>query len=264
MNLDIITVDPLIHRSLRPTFAILGCVILVLVGVGSWFAGAQYGHLKNQQAVSKLVETQQRETMLRVQIKERNAQIEQLKKTLDGIGHQTTATQIDSQRRQLLRQQAELNNYQNLIEKDKLAMAQNEQILNALAAPGARFIPLASIDKQSAAVAYALIIEGQRVLIVASNLPKASAGREYQIWLTRTDDPKMVSANTLDPDDSNRAVAEFADTELVSNIAEIAVTDEPLGGSKGPTGKKIFVTPAKEQISKEAVKPSEALRNQEQ
>lgn len=252
MNLDAITVDPLIHRSLRPTLAILGCVILVLVGVGSWFSGVQYGNLKNQQIVSKLVETQQRETTLRVQLNERNAQITQLKKTLDGIGHQTTATQIDSQRQQLLQQQAELNNYQNLIEKDKLAMAQNEQLLNVLAAPDVRFVPLASMEKQSDAVAYALILEDQRLLIVASNLQKPPAGREYQIWLTRTDDPKMVSANTLDPDDSNRAVAEFADTQLVSNIAEVTITDEPLGGSKGPTGKKIFITPAKEQVSKEA------------
>jgi hypothetical protein len=102
------------------------------------------------------------------------------------------------------------------------------------------------------------------VLIVASNLPKPPTGREYQIWLTRTDDPKMVSANTLDPDDSNRAVAEFADTELVSNIAEITVTDEPLGGSKGPTGKRIFVTPAKEQAPKEAAKPKEASEDEEQ
>lgn len=256
--------DPLIHRSLRPTFAILGSVILVMVGVGSWFAGVQYGDLKNQQIVSKLVETQRRETMLRVQVNERNAQLAELKKTLDGLGQQTTATQIDSQRRQLLRLQAELNNYENLIEKDKLAMAQNEQILNALASPGARFIPLISTEKQSDAVAYALIIEGQRLLIVASNLQKPPAGREYQIWLTRTDDPKMVSANTLDPDDSNRAVAEFADTQLVSNIAEIAISDEPLGGSKGPTGKKIFITPAKEQVTKEASKSKETPEEEEQ
>lgn len=232
--------------------------------MGSWFAGVQYGHLKNQQIVSKLVETQQRETTLRVQVNERNTQIAELKKTLDGLGQRTTAAQIDSQQRQLLRQQAELNNYQNLIEKDKLAMAQNEQILNALAGPGARFIPLVSMEKHSNAVAYALIIEDQRVLIVASNLQKPLAGREYQIWLTRTDDPKMVSANTLDPDDSNRAVAEFADTQLVSNIAEITVTDEPLGGSKGPSGEKIFVTPAKEQAPKEAAKARETAAEEEQ
>lgn len=235
-----------------------------MVGVGSWFAGVQYGDLKNQQIVSKLVETQQRETMLRVQVNERNAQLAELKKTLDGIGQQTTAAQIDSQRRQLLRQQAELNNYQNLIEKDKLAMAQNEQILNALASPGARFIPLVSMEKESDAVAYALIIENQRMLIVASNLQKPPAGREYRIWLMRTDDPKMVSANTLDPDDSNRAVADFADTQLVSNIAEITVTDEPLGGSKGPTGKKVFITPPKEQVAKEAAKPTETPDDEEQ
>lgn len=202
--------------------------------------GAQYDRLNSQQIVSQLVDAQQSESTLRVQLLQRNGQIAELRKALDSGGIRTSATQTESLQRQILRQQADLSNYQALTDRDRRAIAQNERILNALSEPGARFMALSASDSQVGGVAYALVLESKRILLIASQLSSPPQGREYQLWLTRTDDPKMVNAGTVEPDDSKRAITEFADSQLVSAVAELIVTEEPLEGSKGPTGPKIF------------------------
>jgi flagellar biosynthesis chaperone FliJ len=225
----------------------LGSGVVLLVGICSWFAGAQYERLNGEQMVSVLVDAQRSATNLRVALEYRNAQLAEMKKTLDAMRGKTTAARIDNQQRQILRLQAEVNDYQTLIDRDKRAIAQNELVLNAMSKPKARFRALVAADQSSNAVAYALILEKNSILVVASQLSKAPEGREYQLWLSRGDDPKIVSGGTLEPDDSNRAITQFVDTELVSEISDLTVTEEPAGGSAGPTGPKVFVSSPEEQ-----------------
>jgi anti-sigma-K factor RskA len=246
LNVDRTPEETQARRSLRPTLVALGCGVVLLVGAGSWFAGSQYDRLNSQQIVSMLVDAQRSETTLRAELTRRDTQLMEMKKTLEAVQGKRTAAQMDGQQHQILRQQAELNDYQTSIERDKRAIAQNELVLNALSEPKAQFLTLVTADQQSDAVAYALILDKHKLLLVASRLLKAPPGREYQLWLTRGDDPKIVSAGTLDPDDSNRAITEFADSELVSLVSDLTVTEEPAGGSKGPTGPKVFVTEQKE------------------
>jgi hypothetical protein len=227
-------------QTLRPTLVALATVIVLLVGLAGWFAGAQFDRLNSQQIVSQLVEAQQSESTLRVQLLQRNGQIAELRKALDSGGTRASATQAENLQRQLLRQQAELSDFQALTERDRRAIAQNERILNALAEPGARFLALSPADPEAGGVAYALVLENNRILLIASRLSAPPQGREYQLWLTRTDDPKMVNAGTVEPDDAKRAITEFVDSQLVSAVAEVIVTEEPVEGSKGPTGPKVF------------------------
>ena len=247
MNVDRTIEEAQARQSLRPTLIALGCGVILLVGIGSWFAGSQYDRLNSQQIVSVLVDAQRSETTLRAELNRRNTQLADIKKTLDAAQGKTATARMDGQQHQILRQQAELNDYQTLIDRDKKAIAQNELVLNALSEPKAQFLTLVAADQQSDAVAYALILNQSRLLVIASRLLKPPPGREYQLWLTRGDDPKIVNAGTLDPDDSNRAVTEFVDSELVSVVEDLMVTEEPAGGSKGPTGPKVFVTAQKEQ-----------------
>ena len=231
----------------RPTFAALASAIVLLVGAGGWFAGGQYARLGNQQVASELVNAQTNVATLRVELNQRNAQIADLKRTLDLSGTKTAAAQMDSLHRQVMHQQADLNEYQNLSERDKQAVRQNERLLDLLAHPGVELMDLRRAKADTAAVAYALIEQNSEILVLASYLPKLPAGQEYQLWLMREADPKIVSIGTLDPDDSGRAEVEFDDDDLVSGVSELTVTEEPAGGSKAPTGPKIFVTPTPEE-----------------
>jgi hypothetical protein len=232
--------------ALRPTFAALASAIVLLVGVAGWFAGSQYARLGNQQVASELVNAQRSVATLRVELNRRNAQIADLRAALDSAGTKNAAAQMDSLHQQVMHQQANLNEYQKLGERDKQAVQQNERILNLLARPGVELMDLRRAKADTAAVAYALIVEHSKILFLASYLPKPPAGQEYQLWLMRNTDPKIVSLGTLDPDDSGRAEDEFDDDELVSGVSELAVTEEPAGGSQAPTGPKIFITPPRE------------------
>jgi anti-sigma-K factor RskA len=234
---------PAARPPLRPTFAALASVIVLLIGAGGWFAGGQYARLGNQQVAFDLVNAQRSVANLRVELEQRNAQIADLKRALELAGAKTAAAQMDSLHRQVMHQQANLNEYQSLSERDKKAVSQNERLLNVLSHPGVGFLALRRAKADTAAVAYALVVQNSKILVLASYLPKAPAGLEYQLWLTRNADPKIVSIGTLDPDDSGRAQVEFEDDDLVSGVSELTVTEEPGGGSKAPTGPKIFITP---------------------
>ena len=82
-------------------------------------------------------------------------------------------------------------------------------------------------------------------MLITSNLPKLDKQREFECWIFRKKDPKIVSAGNFTPHDDNRAVLEFADPSVVSDISLIEVTDEPRGdNSDQPTGTKLlFVSP---------------------
>ena len=92
------------------------------------------------------------------------------------------------------------------------------------------------------AVAYVLLIEKSRLVFVGSNLPKPSADHQFQLWLHRKEEPKVVSAGVFAPDNKNHAVVEYAEASLLSEISFVAITEEPTGGSSAPTAARLFDT----------------------
>ena len=82
--------------------------------------------------------------------------------------------------------------------------------------------------------------EGSRVMFYAFNLPKLPAGRTYQLWIIRGQSPAIVSGGVFQPDQSGNAVVEFAGASMLRDVRQFAVTDEPAGGSRGPTGRQFF------------------------
>src|SRR6185437_15073685 len=122
------------------------------------------------------------------------------------------------------------------------SVAENLRVINTLSEPSVRFVALKGLDPAPSAVAYSLIVENAKILVVASNLPALNSAQQYQLWLSRRDDPKIVSGGVFAPDENDRAVIEFSDSELINNISALAVTVEPAGGSSVPTGDRILST----------------------
>jgi anti-sigma-K factor RskA len=144
-------------------------------------------------------------------------------------------------RQQLLQSQAEANQYKEVIELEQNALLQNTKLLSALSSPGAHLLPMKGADIAVDTTAYALIVESSRMVFVASNLPKLSEGRQYQLWVLRRQEPKLVSAGVFTPDEGHRALMDFGEPSVLSDIAEVDVTDEPAGGSEKPTGDKVMM-----------------------
>jgi hypothetical protein len=147
---------------------------------------------------------------------------------------------VASLRKQLLQTQAEANQYKEVIQVEQQALAHNTQLLDALSSPGAHLLPMKGSEAAEDSTAYALIVESSRMVFLASNLPDPPAGKQYQLWLLRRQDPKLVSAGVFSPDDKKRVVMNFDTPSVLSDIAELEVTEEPSGGSEAPSGNKLL------------------------
>ena len=224
-----------------PVFIALAAATIGLVGVAAWFAGYQYARLRTQQLVSDLGDARQTSTKLRVRLGEQESELQKLRSAPAASGHESAA-QTDAMRRQILRLQAELNSFQATSDRDRKTRDTNERLLDMLSVPGARLYAFHGSESAPNALAYMLLIENKSLVFVAAHLPPASPGREYQLWLNRKSDPRIVSAGTFMPDEEERAVVRFSENDLVKDLVSVTATQEPATGSETPSGAEIFRT----------------------
>src|SRR5581483_11307477 len=90
------------------------------------------------------------------------------------------------------------------------------------------------------ATAHVVMQAGSKAMFYAFHLPPLPAGRTYQLWLIRGRNPQIVSGGIFHGDKEGNAVVQYSDANMLKDVRQFAVTDEPDGGSKGPTGKQFF------------------------
>lgn len=233
---------PVYRRAARGVIEGIAAAVAVLVAVASWYAGTRYSQLKDQQLTAELDDAQQRVSSLQVSLKEERARFNQAQQVLKNAGKPGAANEQEATRQRVLHLEADVNQYKAVIARDQAAVAENLRVINTLSEPGVRFVQLKGLDPAPSALAYSLIVENAKILVVASNLPALNSAKQYQLWLLRKDDPKVVSGGAFAPDEKDRAVIEFSDSELINNISALAVTIEPAGGSSVPTGDRVLST----------------------
>lgn len=217
--------------------AVASALVVILVS-GGWFAGHESGSIEAQHLSARLNELSHEAASQQVLLEEAVAKERELEKLATSAGNTTT---VEENRRRILALEAEVSDYKSLLERQKDEVDTNARILNVLSQPGVRMVPLKGVEIAKSTPAYALVMEASRVVFFAANLPKLSGDKEFQLWLIRSQEPKVVSAGTFVADEQSRALVEFADPTEVSALTLIAVTDEPKGGSAEPTGTKLLV-----------------------
>jgi hypothetical protein len=99
-----------------------------------------------------------------------------------------------------------------------------------IVAPDAKHFPVPSGE----------VIETQgHVLLAFSHLPAPPAGKVYQAWTVARGQTAVAPSITFAPDAAGNAVVELP--QAAANLAAVAVTVEPPGGSRTPTSKATFV-----------------------
>ena len=111
------------------------------------------------------------------------------------------------------------------------------RLVALLNSPSAQLVKLQASEAGGRATGRAIVAEGQKMVFYASNMPQLPAGRTYQLWLMRGRRPAIASGGVFGQDGS----LEVSDATLLSDLRGLAVTEEPAGGSPGPTGHKILV-----------------------
>jgi anti-sigma-K factor RskA len=134
------------------------------------------------------------------------------------------------------------------VQEVKAVLAREEQRLGPLlqlasvvGTPGVKPVLLRGTALDPKASGTAFVVEGSKVVVYFSNLPPLPANRAYQLWLMRRHSPGIVSGGVFTPDAASRALVRFEHGEFTSGVTALAVTDEPAGGSPGPTGHKYLI-----------------------
>lgn len=228
------------------TIAIIGLLVLALLLVGAWFAGRESAVIQNKELNSELTRLTQQIASTKLQLETERAHREEAEKALNVQGRGSALDEQAHEHQRVLELQAEAGQYKAIIDRQERSVEENTRLVRALSAPGAHLFTLKGTGIAAHSTAYVVVVENATVMLVASGLPNPTENREYQVWLIRKKEPKTVSAGIITVDDTNRALLEFDERPLVSDISAIEVTDEPRGGSSDPTGAKVLTASIEE------------------
>ena len=103
-----------------------------------------------------------------------------------------------------------------------------------LTAPGSRIAELSGTTEASGAEAKLAYDKDGRAFLIVNGLPRAPEGKEYQLWYIV--DNKPLPGKTFAPDNSGNGKLEDQVPEAARQSAIFAITLEPAGGVRTPTG----------------------------
>ena len=114
-------------------------------------------------------------------------------------------------------------------------LAHSDSLVAALSGASVRVVELASTQDMSPRARMFWDRAANRWTLVTHDLAPLGAGRTYQLWLV-TVTAKRISAGTFTTDAQGRAVVQATYALAEADLAAIAISEEPNGGSPQPTG----------------------------
>ena len=119
-------------------------------------------------------------------------------------------------------------------------LAQSDSLVAAMSGASVRVVELASTQNMSPGAKMFWDRVANRWTLVTHDLQPVPAGRTYQLWLVTAKSEK-ISAGTFNTDAKGRAVVQATYALAEADLAAIAITEEPMGGSEQPTGTILVV-----------------------
>jgi len=114
-------------------------------------------------------------------------------------------------------------------------LAVSDSLVVAMSGASVRVVEMVSTQKLAPGARMFWDRLANRWTLVTHDLLPAKAGRTYQLWLVTAKSEK-VSAGVFNTDPRGRAVVQATYVLAERDLAAIAITEEPLGGSPQPTG----------------------------
>lgn len=228
------------RSSVLTSTLIIICAALAVLLLTTWYAGRQSLRLDSQPASADIDRLAQQLAAEQIKLKQETAKRIQIENQLNSSGHAALG-QAEKMRQALSESQAAAEHYKTIIDRDREQTQDNTSLIGALATGGARLLVFKNLEGAGkAAVAYALFINNAKLVFIGSNLPKLEPNHQFQLWLVRNEEPKYVSAGVFAPDENDRAVVRYDEAALISAVAQLVITEEPIGGSSAPTGAKLM------------------------
>lgn len=223
----------------RSTLAAVAIAAVLLI-VAAWYAGRQSGQMDAQPVNAELNRLVHLFATTQVQLHQAKEKGQAMEKALSVEGRTDAIDSESSLRRQLTEAKAEADQYKAVLTRDREAVTDEANVLAVLANPNVHLVTLKPSKRAPRSVAYALLTRNSGLIFLGSRLPHPQPDRQFQLWLLRKEEPKVISAGVFAPDGNDRIALRFDNPSLVSDIAELEVTEEPVGGSSAPAGPEIF------------------------
>jgi hypothetical protein len=210
-------------------------VIAIVVGAGAFYAGRQSATLQLSNVTSRWKAAQQQADMAAF---ERDA----ARKDLDNIRRSIGPTDLNNvastiQDRDRIRElSAEVNNYRNLLERNKLEKSTDLALAALVSSPNARILPFKLNESLPHAAVNLAFAEGGQAAFVAANLPKE---HHYQLWLIKKGKDDITRGQSF-TSSADRTILELGAGTL-TGVVQIIVTEEALSISEKPARPPIMV-----------------------
>lgn len=141
-----------------------------------------------------------------------------------------------------LRGRDEIERLRAELETRAAALADRETDIAFLTNPSTRVVPLLSTGESKERIAFAFVDPATgRTRLFDDALPPLPPGRAYQLWYLNVA-AAPVSGGTFDKSSAAAGYEHRGPASLPANVA-LALTDEPAGGSPGPTTAPFAITP---------------------
>ncbi len=114
-------------------------------------------------------------------------------------------------------------------------LASRDSLVAAITGAQVRVVELASTAQLAPGARMFWDRLTNRWTLITHDLQPVQAGRTYQLWLV-TAKAEKISAGTFNTDAQGRAVVQATYALAEADLAAIAITEEPEGGSPQPTG----------------------------
>jgi anti-sigma-K factor RskA len=225
---------------LTSTLIIMAAMLSALL-LATWYAGRQSIRLDAQPVSTDLDRLAQQVATDHIRLQEEIQKRAEVERQLGSSGRSAIG-QANRLQESLVKSQAEAHEYKTVIARDSQLSSDNTRLIGMLNSVGARLLPMRGAEGTTNAVAYILLIDKSKLVFIGSNLPKPAPDHQFQLWLHRKEEPKIVSAGVFTPDEKNHAVVEYAEGSLLSEMSFVAITEEPMGGSSAPTEARLFDT----------------------
>ena len=121
-----------------------------------------------------------------------------------------------------------------LWQQNRKLRRENEVYQLVLTTPASRIAQLSGTREATGATAKLAYDNNGQALLIVNNLARAPEGKAYQLWFIVGDKP--LPGKTFNPNEHGFSMTADQVPEVARNAAVFAVTLEPAGGVRAPTG----------------------------
>ncbi len=219
---------------------VVAASITLIVGSAAWYAGRQSAGFDTSHMMADLERVQSDSAKTRQELDTARKDNRELETSIASLKNGSIAGDQAKLKQRILQLEAEISQLDAELKREGQAKGANAMITAALAAPGVHLVPLKGVESAAHSVAYSLVTETGRVVLVASGLAVPPADRRYQLWILRKEDPKVSDGGIFSVEADGKAVFEAYNPAVTTGLTGIAVTEEPQTGSPQPTTSPIL------------------------